>query len=382
MSLLTSLRTALRSPAFEEIGEFLGAKDVMDSISRKFRAWMVEKVTGEQWVRDIFSPFENPDLLVSIEKPKALPYAPGHISSIYWHVIHKTLDSISFLGEEIGSEAIMEMISESMSSALETNYNASLQTILNVWRGSSPPDLSVALNMGQRIDKVDINYALSILAPTSALPYTILESLVQGANQRFRELFTNVDTNISEYISLKNTYLMAHLSSLGEYITHTINTLILDTQFFIERLENYINTALTIILERLTALFDDLEAIETRHNTTDPSTGTPLLDDETYTSMLVKIDADVTGLQNTFNELQNEVNNAINDYTTQLDTIKDDIVTLIQNMLVEFENRINELINKSVNSVNNTTYLNDMKAKIKDIYERLRAYRECGFDYE
>ena len=212
MTLLTALRTALRGPVFEEIGEFLGLGDVYSSVSRKFRAWIVEKLTGEQWVRDIFSPFENPDLLLDIGLPKALPYHPRHLSSIYWHIIHKTLESIAFLGEEIGSEAIIEMISESMSSALETNYNAGFKTILDVWRGSTAPDLSVALNMGQRIDKVDINYALSILAPVSFLPYAILEALVQGANQRFRELFTSVDTNISEYISLKNTYLIAHLN--------------------------------------------------------------------------------------------------------------------------------------------------------------------------
>jgi len=377
----SGLKSAKLPTIFEEIADFLGAKDVSEAMSRYVRLKILKATVGEKWLRDIFSVFENPDLLVSLPKPKALPYHPRHISEIFFATLQKTVESCAYLGEEIGSECISEMLSEGLSSALESNYNASLQTILNVWKGSLPPDLSVAQALGMRIDRVETKYATSILAPTSALPYTILEALVQGAYNRLAQLYTPLDQNVMNTIQIKNTYLTAHITALGEYITNVINDLIFDAQYFAERVENYVNTALTIILERLTARLDDLEAVETRHNTTDPSTGAPLLDDETYATMLTEIYADVQALQDTFNQIKTEVNNLISDYFDNLDAILDDCVTLIKQHLTTFENNINTIINAEVSAINELTLPTDVKNKIKEIYERIRAYRGCGFDY-
>jgi len=377
----SGLKTQKLPVVFEEIADFLGAKDVTEAMSRYLRLQILKNTVGEKWLRDIFSVFENPDLLVNIPKPEAIPYDPKHITEIFFATLQKTVESSAYLGEEIGSECISEMLSEGLSSALESNYNAALQTILNVWRGSLPPDLSVAQTLGMRIDKVDINYALSILAPTSALPYTILEALVQGSYNRLSQLYTPLDQNVMNTLQIKNTYLTAHLTALGEYVTNVINDLIFDVQYFTERLENYVNTALTIILERLTARLDDLEAVESRHNTTDPSTGYPLLDDETYASMLAEIYADVQGLQNTFNQIKTEVSNLISDYFTNLDNVLNDCVTLVINYLNLYEDNINTLINNEVSAINNLTIPSDIKSKIAEIYERIRAYRECGFNY-
>ena len=377
----SGLKTQKLPVIFEEIADFLGAKDVTEAMSRYLRLQILKATVGEKWLRDVFSVFENPDLLVSLPKPKALPYHPKHISEIFFATLQKTIESSAYLGEEIGSECISEMLSEGLSSALESNYNASLQTILNVWKGSLPPDLSVAQALGMRLDRVETKYATSILAPTSALPYTILEALIQGSYNRLSQLYTPLDQNVISTIQIKNTYLTAHLTALGEYITSVINDLIFDVQYFTERLENYVNTALTVILERLTARLDDLEAVESRHNTTDPTTGAPLLDDETYASMLAEIYADVQALQNTFNQIKTEVDNLISDYFSNLDNVLNDCVTLVINYLNLYESNINTLINNEVSAINNLTIPSDIKNKIKEIYERIRAYRECGFNY-
>jgi len=377
----SGLKSAKLPVIFEEIADFLGTKDVTEALSRYLRLKILKATVGEKWLRDIFSVFENPDILVQLPKPKALPYHPKHITEIFFATLQKTIESSAYLGEEIGSECISEMLSEGLSSALESNYNASLQTILNVWKGALPPDLSVAQALGMRIDNVETKYATSILAPTSALPYTILEALIQGAYNRLGQLYTNLDNSIVNSLTVKNTYLSAHITALGEFITFLINDLILDAQYFVERLESYVNTALTIILERLTARLDDLEALEKRHNTIDPSTGSPLIDDETYQTMLTEIYADIQALQDTFNQIKTEVNNLISDYVSVYDGLVSDMVTVIQNYMNTFENSINTLINNQVSAINGLTIVNDIKTKIKEIYERIRAYRQCGFDY-
>ncbi|RLG85561.1 MAG: hypothetical protein DRO18_05640 [Thermoprotei archaeon] len=377
----SALKSGKLPAIFEEIADFLGVKDVTEAASRYLRLQILKNTVGEKWVRDIFSVFENPDILVSLPKPKALPYHPKHISEIFYATLQKTVESSAYLGEEIGSECISEMLSEGLSSALESNYNAALQTILNVWRGALPPDLSVAQALGMRIDTVETKYATSILAPTSALPYTILEALVQGANNRIAQLYTNLDQSVINTLTIKNTYLISHLEALGQYLQLIINELIFDSQYFVERLENYVNLACGVILERLTARLDDLEALEVRHNTTDPSTGTSLIDDETYEVMLMEIQADVNGLSNTFNNVKTEVNNLINDYFTVVDEILDDAVTTVVEYMQLFENTVNAIINNEINAINNLMTIDDMKSKIKELYERIRAYRSCGFDY-
>jgi len=367
---------------FEEIADFLGAKDVGEALSRYARLFILEKTVGEKWLRDIFSVFENPNKIVQLPIPKAIPYHPKHIALIFFATLKKTIESSAYLGEEIGSECISEMMSEGMSSALESNYNASLQTILNVWKGSLPPDLSVAQAMGMRIDHIETKYATSILAPTSALPYTILEALIQGAYNRLSQLYTGLDNSVSNTLTIKNTYITSPLTAFGEFITLLVNTLVFDAQYFIERVENYINTACSIILERLTARLDDLEAIENRHNTTDPATGGKIIDDETYESMLTEIKADVDALSDVFNEIKQEVDQLINDYVTEFGNSIDDIVDTIINYMNKFEDCANTLINKQADVVNSLPLPSNIKNKIKELYERIRAYRQCGFDYK
>jgi len=358
MELMKIISSGLKSQKlptiFEEIADFLGAKDVGEALSRYLRLQILKSTVGEKWLRDVFSVFENPDLLVSLPKPKALPYHPKHITEIFFATLQKTVESSAYLGEEIGSECISEMLSEGLSSALESNYNASLQTILNVWRGSLPPDLS--------------------LAPTSALPYTILEALVQGAYNRLTQLYNNLDTQIASYLTTKSDYVTSYLQAYLEHINAVMAYLIFDVTAFTERLENYVNQAVNVIMERLIARYDDLNAVKARHDI-------GLVSDEDYELMLEEIYADVNSLNDSFNQLKNEVNQLISDYTSKLSSIAEDVTNLVINLLTDLETKLVELINKDVNAINALTIISDTKSKIKEIYERIRAYRQCGFDY-
>jgi len=378
MELMKIISSGLKSQKlptiFEEIADFLGAKDVGEALSRYLRLQILKNTVGEKWLRDVFSVFENPDLLVSLPKPKALPYHPKHITEIFFATLQKTVESSAYLGEEIGSECISEMLSEGLSSALESNYNASLQTILNVWRGSLPPDLSVAQALGQRVDLVETKYATSILAPTSALPYTILEALVQGAYNRLTQLYNNLDTQIASYLTTKSDYVTSYLQAYLEHINAIMAYLIFDVTAFMERLENYVNQAVNVIMERLIARYDDLNAVKARHDI-------GLVSDEDYELMLEEIYADVNSLNDSFNQLKNEVNQLISDYTSKLSSIAEDVTNLVINLLTDLETKLVELINKDVNAINALTIISDTKSKIKEIYERIRAYRQCGFDY-
>ena len=106
-----------------------------------------------------------------------------------------------------------------------------------------------------------------------------------------------------------------------------------------------------------------------------------MVDDETYETMLLEINADIDALSDTFDRIKTEVSNLISDYLSVVDAISEDIKTLLLNYLADAESLVNTHINSVVSAINSLTTVSDIKAKVKEIYERIRAYRECGFDY-
>ncbi|MCD6434306.1 MAG: hypothetical protein J7L14_01715 [Candidatus Diapherotrites archaeon] len=359
---------------FEEVADLVGVKDLAEAGSRKFKLWAFKNTVGDLWFRDLFSMFENPDTLIQLEKPKAIPYHPKHISEIFYTALDKTIEISAWVGEEIGSESIMEMLSEGLSSALESNFNGGLQTILNVWKGSLPPDVSYSQMLGQRADLLKTKYAASILAPTSALPYTILEGLIQGGFTRLQTLYQLTDQEVISLLQTKNQQLIAHITALGSFINNVLSDLIFDAVQFADRLENVVNTMVNVAVERLIAILDDVNAIQTRYDV-------GLVTDEDYNDFLAEKDADADAINELLTQIQTDIDNLISDYLSVLDGIINDIVSIVTNYYNLFESTINEQINALVSEINDIGVDTTIKNNIKEVYERLRAYRQCGFDY-
>ena len=370
----SAVKSAKLGAVFEEVADFLGVKDLATAGVNLLKCHIFRSTVGENWLRDLFGIFENPEDRTGRALPKAIPYHPYDLVWAFYETIRKAIEGMAWFGEEIATEGIMEMLSEGLSSALESNYNASLQTVLNVWKGSLPPDISVAQALGQRIDLIEPKYATSILAPTSALPYTILEALLQGSYNRLLQLYNNLDNYIASALATKTDYITSYIHAYLEHINTVMAYLVFDATAFLERLENYVNQAVNVLLERLIARYDDLNAIKARHDI-------GLIGDEDYELALEEINADVNSLNDSFNQLKNEVNTLIDDYVNKLSSIADDIATLVINLLTDLELKLVELINKDVNAINALTIISDTKSKIKEIYERIRCYRKCGFNY-
>ena len=364
----------------EELLDAIGIGETLKYTVKWTQLEIFDRLLGNLWFRDLFSIFENPQHLYPIANPKALPYHPYHIARIFYEVARKSLEASMVMGEEIGSEGIMEMLSEGLSSALETNYNASLQTILNVWKGSLPPDLSVAYQLGTRLDYTDINYSLSMLAPTSALPYTILEALIHSANQRLYQLLANID---SLYIQLIGERLSIALAMANYYLSYAelvAKSLIGSIFEGFEALENWYKSSLEQALSSLTALEDDLEAYKKLNET--EIDGEKLLPDQTYEENLASINAQVDGLMDFINDLDSYYSDIladlINNYTSKINSYVNTAIAWFK----KAEELLDTLITVIANHTNTIDVDSQLKTKIAEIYEGLRAYRQCGFDYE
>jgi len=351
-----------------DILELLGIREFVEGQVRKKKIELVNLLFKQDYWSELFTVIQD------ATASKSVTISPSGILDVIIKYLIKTCDISSYVGEEIGSESIMEMLSEGLSSALETNFNGALQYILNVWKGTLPPDLSFALTIGQRLDRVSRLYALSQIAPIGHNPQAILESLIAGADTRLREKLSTAKQTYIEYLMAKNSGLTNFITQFDNYIADTVNMLVFGTIAFIDALQGVINAVAQEHLARLNQLEDNLEANELRklHE---------IIDDETYDQRLTEIDVDVTATINTYDIWIEEIDAMIDEYANWLNTYANDIAITLTDLYDAYESIVNAIINKIADKISGFTDESDMKNLALELYEDLKAYRKAGFKY-
>jgi len=351
-----------------DIGELFGIGEAITGLVRWGKVEMFNWLFGSNWWAELFDIIEDSDVA------KNVGVSPSAITSIIAKYLEKTCQISIAVGEEIGSESIMEMLSEGLSSAMETNFNASIQTILNVKRGSLPPDLSIALQIGQRLDRVETLYALSQIMPIGNLNYTILEALLFGADQR---LINAIETALAVYdqaLAEKNQALHAHMAIITQLLNQLLTDLVLDCARFIEALNTIVTSIADEHLSRLNQLEDNAESAKALYDA-------GLLSDEEYQTKIDECYYQLTSSEAVYDKYIADVMARISDYVNKLDSEKDNIVSIIQNWLYSLEAVYNAYINGVVNAISSITLDSELKSKALDLYNRLKAIRAYGYSY-
>jgi len=351
-----------------ELGELFGIGETISGMVRWGKIKLFNYLFGLNWWTEIF------DMVEDSETTKMVSVSPSSIIHMVSRMLEKTCEISAVVGEEIGSESIMEMLSEGLSSVYETNFNGAIQTILNAKRGSLPPDLSIALQIGQRLDRVERLYALTQLIPIGNLNYVILESLLFGAEQRY---INAIETALQYYdnaVNEKNAVINTHLAVLANLIQQIYADFVLDFQRFIESANTLIASITDEHLARLNQLEDNVEALKKLFDN-------EMITIEEYNTKLQLNYLQLQGSKETYENYVNEVMARIDDYVNKLSGMKDDIISLIKGYLTSVETYYNAKINAIV-SVIDTINLNvTLKDKALELYETLRLIRNYGYAY-
>jgi len=351
-----------------DVAEAFGIGELIGGAVRWGKVKLFNTLFGSNWWTELF------DIIEDSDTAKTVGVSPSSIVNVIARYLEKTCEVSMAVGEEIGSESIMEMLSEGLSSAMETNFNASIQTILNIKRGSLPPDLSVALQIGQRLDRVDTMYALSQIMAIGNLNYTILEALLAGADQRF---INAVETALALYdqaLTEKNQAIHTHIIAISQLLTNVYNDLILDCVSFIERLNSLITNVANEHLARVNQLEDNLDSVKALYDN-------GLLSDEEYDTKLIEIDAQLTATESVYDDYVNTIMGLINDYVNKIDSVKDDVINIVLGYLNTVESVYNAYINGILNAINAITLNDTLKDKALELYNRLKAIRQYGYTY-
>jgi len=372
----SALRSLNPIGVVKEIADLAGVGELAQAGFRWIKMEAFRSTVGRTWFSDLFSIFEDPEALTGEQNPRAVPYSPINIAHVFYEIMRKALEFTAIAGEDLGSESIGEMLSEGLSSAMETNYNAALQTILNVWKGSLPPDLSVAQQIASRLSFVETKYALSQIAPVGALPQSILEAMVAGANQHVQQLLAPAEQQYLSLLQLKFEIMLSHIRAIQDLISDAIADLVTNLISVAENIMAEFSDAYTTLLERVTARLDDLEAAHARYTAT-----TPLITEDEYNELLAEIEADANGLERSLNSIRNQMSEIADYYLSYLESNADAIAGLILDWLNSLEQLLVDLINDCVDAVDAIGIVSNLKSKITEIYEGIRAYRQSGFDY-
>ena len=351
-----------------DLMELLGLDDTAKGLVRRGKLFAFERLFGNQWFSDLFGVIQLSDY------SKAVTVSPYGIVSIIKDYLYRANDLSTILGDELGSEFIGEMLSEGLSVAFETNLAGSLQSILNVWKGSLPPDLSYAVELGRRLDRVETLYALSQLAPIGHSPMAILEALVSGADNRLREKLSTAKETYLQFLTAKNSGLTEHLTQFTNFIAEVINQLVYGAIVLLDKIDGLIKEVANEHLSRINQLEDDLEANKLRYDS-------GIIDKEQFELRLKEIEIDVDSTIAIYDEWISEIENLVNEYANWLSDKKDEIVNLILNYLSALESAYNSVLNEIAYRIRNVADDSDLKNKVLDLYERIKAYRKSGFKY-
>ena len=348
--------------------ELITLDDTLKALVRRGKLWAFNTLFGDQWWADLFGVIQKADY------SKSVTVSPSGIIQVIKEYMQRANDISGAVGEEMGSEGIMEMLSEGLSSALETNFNGSLQYILNVWKGSLPPDLSYAVSIGQRLDRVDHLYALSQIAPIGHSPQAILEALISGADVRLREKLATVKEQHAELIRAKNAMMIEHITQAHNYLANALNELVFNATAIIDQVHGMINAIAQEHLARLNQLEDNLEANKARYDA-------GLISDTKYEQRLNEINIDIDATMGTWNNWMNRIDALADRLVAKLDAIKTDIINTLKTAIADYESVINAVANKirdAIVALDDDTILKD---KALELYADLKAYRKAGFDY-
>jgi len=361
------------SEAVIKIGnvELLDALEVTETIkglARRGKLWMFEQLFGAQWWADLFGVIQEAD------SSTCVTVSPSGIVYVIKDYLYRTVDIGAIVGEEIGSEGIMEMLSEGLSSALETNFNGSLQSILNVWKGALPADLSHASGFGRILDRAETYFTLSQIMTIGNLNYVTLGAMYLSADERLREAYTPLREYHSQLISLKNEAMTKLITELVNFLSYVINDTVLDAQNFVSRIESYVQNVAEASLARVNQIEASLDSDKARYDI-------GIIGEDEFNKRLNEYYIDLNTEEQLFSDYMSSVDSMISDYANLLDSIADELKTLIKDYLASIESHINAIANKVADLANNIGFESQLKSKLLELYNKLKAYRQSGFDY-
>jgi len=356
-NILAGLGTALNV-----FGDVFGIKDLIQGGSTYAKWKAFDSLFHRNFWANMFSSIED------AESSAIVPISPAGIADVSRTFTDAMCLIRTFIDPEMAEELIGEMLSEGLSSAMETNIAGALQTIMNVHRGSLPPDISDVNTLAQIIDRVDYMHMQNISLMCGSNPSTILNALLMGADQRYREIYNPFVQQYIQYVQMLNDFLLEPLNQLKQMITEICNRIIQLHILKIDEVESYLRDIANEHLARINQIHDNFEADYINYVS-------GILDYATAISRFKREELQAESTKQVFLDWYNTLMQRYDVFLSELRNKFDELVEDIWNYMTSGENNYLSILNKFNNAFDNDNIKNKIATRIVNLFKDINVYR-------
>jgi len=356
-NVLAGLGTALNT-----LGDVFGISDLVKGASTYAKWKAFDALFGRNFWANMFSSIED------AETSAIVPISPAGIADVSRAFTEAMCLIRTFIDPEMAEELIGEMLSEGLSSAMETNIAGALATIMNVHRGSLPPDVSDVNTLAQIIDRVDYMHMQNIALMCGSNPSTILNALLMGADQRYREIYNPFVQQFIQYVQMLNDYLLEPLNQLKQIITEICNRIIQLHITKMDELESYLQNIANEHLARINQIHDNFEADYVNY-------ASGILDYVTVCSRFKREELQAKTTKETFMDWYNTLMQRYDAFLDEIRAKFDDLVNDIWNYVTAGENHFISVLQKMKNAFTSDDIKNAIANRIVELFKDVNAYR-------
>jgi len=355
--------------ALSELGDIFGISDIVKGVSTYTKWKIFDTLYHRSFWANMFSSIED------AETSALVPVSPAGLCDISRAFTDSMCFIRTFIDPELAEELIGEMLSEGLSSAMETNVAGALQTYMNVWRGSLPADLSNVYEIGNLVDRIDYRHAQSVLATVGNNPFIILHSLIQSADSRYREKYSPFVQQYLQYIQAKVDYTLEIFGQLRSLLAECISRLMSVFVHKYDEMESYLQSIANEHLARLNQLHDNLE--------TDWSLlSMGIISEDRAIGRFVRTKVQAENTKRTFLDWYNALINAMDTMYNEILAKVEDIANAIIEFISMGEDKFKKLLEKLKTAMDNDDDANYFANRILSWYKDLVAYRGVNMVYE
>jgi len=340
--------------ALRTIGESLSA------LIRLGEWKLFEALTGRHFIAQIL------DLFAKAEQDENAGLSAKGILDIFWYMVEWTVALSVIIEPELVDELLLEMIQEGFTNAIQTSVGGAFQTMLNVYRGASPPPTDYARDIAQEVESVDAKTLSLIWAMTGfnypTLTFDILRGLHLQLDEKARDTYNQILDIIREWNDYTLTFHRLLLAEARARFSRTVEFV----EDAIERAYSVTERIVNQHLARVNEFLDSLEGLRRQYDA-------GMIDEETLAIESRVIHLEALGSKEAYDSYISEIETFISKAREEVDSYVNQVLSELPLIYEEIAAQLTKPINAGVNAFN--AWLEVMLDKVTEALAGVRAYR-------
>jgi len=327
----------------------------------RYGEWkLFEALTGRRFIAQILDLFEK------AEQHEISGISAKGILDVFWYMVEWTVALSVIIEPELVDELLLEMIQEGFTNAIQTSVGGAFQTLLNVYRGGSPPPTDYARDIAQEIGNIDTKTLALLWAMTGFNYPTLVFDVLRGLHLQMDEVATDVYNQVLDLIREWNDYIFTwHRILLAETRSRFAKVCEF-VEDAIERAYSVTERVINTHLARINEFLDSLEGLKQQYDA-------GLISEEEFKIEARVIYLEAKGSKEAYDSYVQAIQETINKAEEEVDTYVNQIVEKIPLVYETIAETFSKKLSTASEGFN--AWLEQMLNVVTEALRGVRAYR-------